>query len=65
LGKVDNSRTTMAVIRWSDTPMIGDADEPLRQRHPSAHRGPRLDLGAGWEPHWTWAALTEPSGESK
>jgi Tol biopolymer transport system component len=53
LGKVDNSRTTMAVIRRRDTPMIGDDSAALRARLPNARTGPRLDLGAGWEPHWT------------
>ena len=53
LGKVDNSRTTMAIIRRSDTPMIGDDSAGLRQRFPTASTGPRLDLGWGWEPHWT------------
>ncbi|GEM_PF-152573 len=51
LGKVDQSETTMAIIRWRDTPMIGDAS--LRERFPNANLGPRLDLGPGWEPHWT------------
>jgi Tol biopolymer transport system component len=53
LGKVDNSRTTMAIIRRADAPMIGDASAGLRRRFPKATTGPRLDLGAGWEPHWT------------
>lgn len=53
LGKVDNSQTTMAIIRWRDTPMIGDEAPALRRRLPQASRGPRLDLGLGWEPHWT------------
>jgi len=62
LGKVDNSRTTMAIIRWSDTPMIGDSSEALRQRLPDAKTGPRLDLGQGWEPHWTYADVINPAG---
>jgi Tol biopolymer transport system component len=57
LGKVDNSHTTMAVIRWADTPMLGDRHEGLRQRLPNAQNGPRLDLGPGWEPSWTYARL--------
>ncbi len=55
LGQVDISRTTMAVIRWSDAPMVGDGEETLRKRFPDARSGPRLDLGPGWEPHWTYA----------
>ena len=61
LGKVDNSGTTMSVIRWRDAPMIGAADEALRKSYPDAKRGPRLDLGPGWEPHWT---LRESRNES-
>jgi Tol biopolymer transport system component len=53
LGKVDDTRTTMSIIRWADTPMVGDSTEALRARLPHAHKGPRLDLGQGWEPHWT------------
>lgn len=53
LGEVDKSQTTMAIIRWRDTPMIGDEAPALRRRMPQASRGPRLDLGFGWEPHWT------------
>ncbi len=54
LGKVDNSQTTMAIIRWKDTPMIAGRGESLRADYPDARRGPLLDLSAGWEPHWTY-----------
>jgi Tol biopolymer transport system component len=57
LGKVDNSRTSMAIIRRSDAPMIGEPSDALRRRLPQARRGPRLDLGPGWEPHWTRGAV--------
>ena len=53
LGKVDHAGTTMSVIRWADTPMLGDSSETLRARLPSARSSLRLDLGPGWEPHWT------------
>ncbi len=59
LGRVDNSQTTMSLIRWKDAPMVGDDSAPLRQRFPAARRGPRLDLGGGWEPHWTQHALVK------
>ncbi|MCX7043952.1 MAG: hypothetical protein NTX50_00505 [Candidatus Sumerlaeota bacterium] len=66
LGKVDNSRTTMAIVRWSDTPMLGDGDDALRKRFPGAGSGPWLDLGPGWEPHWTYADIAQPNkGPSK
>ncbi len=57
LGRVDQSQTTVALIRWADTPMLGDDDAELRRRCPEAQRGPRLDLGPGWEPHWTLAEM--------
>jgi Tol biopolymer transport system component len=58
LGKVDHSQTTMAIIRASDTPMLGDENDSLRQRFPSAKSAVRLDLGAGWEPYWTRGDLS-------
>jgi Tol biopolymer transport system component len=57
LGKVDHARTTIAVIRLADTPMLGDDDPALRRRFPDAKPASRLDLGPGWEPHWTAAAV--------
>jgi len=52
LGKVDNSRTRMALIRRKDTPMVGGADESLQREFPNARTGPVLDLSWGWEPTW-------------
>ena len=50
LGKVDNSRTRMAIIRRKDTPMVGGSDESLRTRVPRrpyrSRAGPLLGLGA-------------------
>jgi dipeptidyl aminopeptidase/acylaminoacyl peptidase len=54
LGAVGNSQTTMAVVRWADTPMLGDESAALRQQLPEAKPARRLDLGPGWEPHWTY-----------
>jgi Tol biopolymer transport system component len=55
LGKVDNSRTSMSIIRLADAPVVvGDTTE-LRSRFPTARSGPRVDLSWGWEPHWTKA----------
>ena len=64
LTKVDQKDTTMAIIRWADTPMRGDDGESLRTRLPEARTGPRLDLGPGWEPFWTWVNLAQPAGKS-
>jgi Tol biopolymer transport system component len=55
LGKVDHAKTTMAIIRAADTPMLGDEDRELRKRFPNAKPAIRFDLGPGWEPHWTQA----------
>jgi Tol biopolymer transport system component len=57
LGRVDNSRTRMAIIRMADTPMVGGEDGQARAEVPSARRGPILDLSWGWEPHWTYASI--------
>lgn len=56
LGKVDNSRTKMAIIRRKDRPMIGGVSESLRREFPDARTGPLLDLSWGWEPDWTLGA---------
>ena len=59
LGKVDNSITTMALMRLQDAPVISGRSQVLRKANPSAHDGPVLDLSFGWEPHWTYARLEE------
>lgn len=44
LGGKENQKIAMSIIRTADTPLgikTGDMDTP------------RLDLGPGWEPHWT------------
>ncbi len=51
--RIELKDTTMAIIRWADTPMRGGDGESLRKRLPEARTGPRLDLGPGWEPCWT------------
>jgi Tol biopolymer transport system component len=53
LGKVDHAKTTLAIIRFADTPMLGDDNRELREQFPSAKGTLRLDVGPGWEPHWT------------
>src|SRR5438067_10648831 len=57
LGRVDNSRTRLAIIRMSDTPMVGGDGGGAQEQEPSARRGPVLDLSWGWEPHWTYAEI--------
>jgi Tol biopolymer transport system component len=60
LGKVDNSKTRMAVIRWADTPILIGESAPLRATYPQARSGPVLDLAWGWEPHWTYSDINLP-----
>ena len=57
LGEVDNSLTTMAIIRLQDTPIIIGKNYALRKAYPDANNGPILQLSWGWEPHWTYAAI--------
>jgi len=57
LGEVDNSLTTMAIIRFQDTPIIAGKNEALRKAYPDANNGPILQLSWGWEPHWTYATI--------
>lgn len=57
LGEVDNSLTTMAIIRFQDTPVIAGENEALRKAYPDANDGPILHLSWGWEPHWTYASI--------
>ena len=60
LGRVDHKRTTLALVRVEDAPMLGDEDGALRKRFPKAKRCLRMELGPGWEPHWT--ASESPAG---
>jgi Tol biopolymer transport system component len=55
LGKVDNSFTSMALMRLKDAPLIGGKSAVLREQYPNARSGPVLELSWGWEPHWTFA----------
>ncbi len=57
LGKVDNSQTTMALMRFGDAPIVGAASDVLRKTYPDAKTGPVLDLSRGWEPHWTYSEV--------
>jgi hypothetical protein len=59
LGENDSSQTSMSIVRRRDTPMIVDSSAVLRQRYPDAKTGPRLDVGKGWEPHWTSVELKQ------
>jgi len=60
LGVVENSKTTIGLLRLKDTPIIGGKSEVLWSQYPKAKAGPVLDLSSGWEPHWT---LSEIGGD--
>jgi Tol biopolymer transport system component len=45
------------LMRLADAPIIGGTSLALRKAHPNAKNGPYLELTAGWEPHWTYAAI--------
>jgi hypothetical protein len=53
LGEVDHAQTTIGIIRLADAPVVGGKSDVLRKQYPGAKDGPMLDLGPGWEPHWT------------
>jgi Tol biopolymer transport system component len=57
LGPVENSRTSLAIIRLSDTPMIRGDVAKARESYASARPGPVLGLSWGWEPHWTYSEV--------
>lgn len=57
LGEVDNSQTTIAVIRYQDAPMARGSGNARHKEYPNANVGPMLDLDRGWEPHWTLAEI--------
>jgi Tol biopolymer transport system component len=60
LGTVDNSKTTISLMRLRDAPIVGGKSEILRKQYPAAKDGPVLNLSSGWEPHWTTAEIGAP-----
>jgi Tol biopolymer transport system component len=45
----------MFVMRLSDAPTIGGESAELRSLHANTKDGAVLEIGNGWEPHWTYA----------
>jgi hypothetical protein len=63
LGKVENSKTRMALIRAADGPLLGGQSPSLEAMYPAARRDrPVLDLSWGWEPHWTAVEIFREKG---
>lgn len=54
-GDLETSLTN--VMRLSDAPILNGESKFLRAQYPKAKSGPFLMLQAGWEPHWTYAAI--------
>jgi Tol biopolymer transport system component len=52
LGDKENKKITMSIVRLADAPLNLKA---------GATNVPRLDLGPGWEPHWTRHELSPPN----
>ncbi len=48
---------TIFVMRLSDAPAIGGESKALRKLHPDAKDAPVLEIGPGWEPHWTYTRV--------
>jgi Tol biopolymer transport system component len=63
LGRVENSRTSMAIIRMPETRAAGEPERATAAR--AATPGPVLDLSWGWEPHWTHAELRPPESQRR
>ena len=59
LGRVANSRTSMMVVRMSDTPVVLGTRRDLDQNRHRGSDGAKvgLSLDWGWEPHWTYAEI--------
>lgn len=57
LGKVDNSKTRLAIIRRREAPMAFGQGGAPHKKYAAVEAGTRLDLTLGWEPHWTYAEL--------
>jgi Tol biopolymer transport system component len=61
LGRLDNSRTSMAIMRMPDSPNSSGPVSPAAAEQASSRRAPLLELSWGWEPHWTYAEIRPPA----
>ncbi len=59
LGPPDGSNIRLALIRWDDQPPLGEHREALGQTDTTARPAECVDLGPGWEPHWTFTPIDE------
>jgi Tol biopolymer transport system component len=56
-GGLEEGGAPIGLMRLQDAPSIGGASPALRKLHPKTKDGPVLNLGTGWEPHWTYAEV--------
>ncbi|GMV93286.1 MAG: hypothetical protein AMXMBFR82_30640 [Candidatus Hydrogenedentota bacterium] len=56
-GGAEESGGPMFLMRLSDAPTIGGESPELRSLHVNTKDGPVLEIGTGWEPHWTYADI--------
>jgi len=56
-GGLEEGGAPIGLMRLQDTPSIGGQSPALRELHPKTKDGPVLDIGVGWEPHWTYAEV--------
>jgi hypothetical protein len=54
-GGLEEGGAPIGLMRLQDAPSIGGESPALRKLHPKTKDGPMLDLGMGWEPHWTYS----------
>ena len=47
----------MALIRAADAPIAAGTSPAWLAARAGWRRGPRLDLGPGWEPDWTFSEI--------
>ena len=58
-GGLDEGGAPIDLMRLQDAPTIHGASPALRKLHPNAKDGPVLEIGIGWEPHWTYAEVAK------
>ncbi len=56
-GGANKNGSPLRLMRLADAPTISGASPQLRKISPKDNKGPVLTLPAGWNPHWTFAAI--------
>jgi Tol biopolymer transport system component len=58
-GGSEKDGAPMNLMRANDMPTIRGESKALRALHPDTKDGPILELPVGWEPHWTFAEISD------